>query len=77
MKTHPFCNSTKSRHDRSRVSDLRAEEFEDLILLNDESVRIGNQIFGILTILVRVNLNFSVYSYKSISASGIIFKLNE
>ena len=38
-KTCPFCNSTKSRPDRSRVSGLRAEEFGDLIFLDHGSTQ--------------------------------------
>ena len=36
VKTSPFCNSTKPRPHRSRVSGLRAEEFGDLIFLDQD-----------------------------------------
>ena len=41
VKTCPFCNSTKPRPDRSRVSGLRAEQFGDLIFLDHGSTKIG------------------------------------
>ena len=50
-KTCPFCNSTKPRLDRSRVSGLRAEEFGDLIFLDHGSTQIGDRTFGFLIIL--------------------------
>ena len=34
VKTCAFCDSTKPRPDRSRVSGLRAEEFGELIFLD-------------------------------------------
>ena len=39
VNTCPFCNATKPRPDRSRVSGLRAEEFGDLIFLNHGSTK--------------------------------------
>ena len=51
VKTCPFCNSTKPRPDRSRVSGLRAEEFGDLIFLDHGSTQIGDKTFGFLIIL--------------------------
>ena len=39
VKTWPFCNSIKSRPDRSRVSGLGAEEFGDLIFLDHGSTK--------------------------------------
>ena len=39
VKTCPFCNSTKPRPDRSRVSGLRAEECGDLIFLDHGSTQ--------------------------------------
>ena len=51
VKTCPFCNSTKPRPDRTRVSGLRAEEFGDLIFLDHGSTQIGDKTFGFLIIL--------------------------
>ena len=45
VQTCPLCNSTKPRPDRSRVSGLRADEFEDLILLDHGSTKIGDKSF--------------------------------
>ena len=39
VKTYPFCNSTKPRPERSRVSGLRAEEFGDLIFLDQQRLK--------------------------------------
>ena len=50
-KTCPFCNSTKPRPDRSRVSGIRAEEFGDLVFLDHGSTNIGDTTFGFLIIL--------------------------
>ena len=51
VKTCPFCNSTKPRYDRSRVSGLRAEEFGDLLFLDHGSTKIGDKTFRFLIIL--------------------------
>ena len=51
VKTCPFCNSTKPRPDRSRVSGLRTEEFGDLIFLDHGSTQVGDQTFGFLIVL--------------------------
>ena len=48
VKTSPFCNSTKPRPDRPRVSGSRAEEFGDLIFLDHGSTNIGDKTFGFL-----------------------------
>ena len=45
VKTCSFCNSTKPRYDRSRVSGLRAEEFGDLLFLDHGSTKIGDKTF--------------------------------
>ena len=46
VKMCPFCNYTKPRPDRSRVSGLRAEEFRDLIVLDHGSTKNGDNILG-------------------------------
>ena len=43
VKTCPFCNSTKSRLDRSRVSGSRAEEFGDLVFADHGSTKIEDK----------------------------------
>ena len=43
VKTCPFCNSTKPRPDRSRVSGLRTEECGDLNFLDHGSGKIGDK----------------------------------
>ena len=48
VETCPFCNSIKPRPERSRVSGLRAEKFENLIFLNHGSAKIGDKTFGFL-----------------------------
>ena len=45
VKTCPFCNSTKSRPDRSRVSGLRAEEIGDLVFLDQGSQKLETQLW--------------------------------
>ena len=50
-KTCPFCNLTKPRPDRSRVSGLRAEEFGELIFLDHGSTNIVDKTFGFLIVL--------------------------
>ena len=51
VKTCPFCNLTKPRPDRSRVSGLRAEEFGELIFLDHGSTNIVDKTFGFLIVL--------------------------
>ena len=51
VKTCPFCNATKPRPDRSRVSGLRAEQFGDLIFLDHGSAKIGDKTFRFLIFL--------------------------
>ena len=46
VRTCPFCNSTKPRPDRSRVSGLRAEEFADLIFPDYGSTKFGDKTFA-------------------------------
>ena len=46
VKTCPFCNSTKPRPDRSRVSGLRAEEFGDLTFFGSWFYKDWRPFFG-------------------------------
>ena len=77
VKTSPFCNSTKPRIDRSRVSGLRAEEFGDLIFLDHGSTQIGDKTFGFLVILDGATSHLTTYPCKSTSPSEVISKLRE
>ena len=76
-KTCPFCNSTKPRPDRSRVSGLRAEEFGDLIFLDHGSTKIEDQTFGFLIILDGATSHLTAYPCKSSSPLEVISKLHE
>ena len=77
MKTCPFCNSTKPRPDRSRVSGLRAEEFGNLIFLDHGSTTIGDETFGFLVVLDGATSHLTAYPCKSTSPSEVISKLHE
>ena len=77
VKTCPFCNSTKPRPDRSRVSGLRAEEFGDLIFLDHGSTKIGDKTIGFLIVLDGATSNLTAYPFKSISPSEVISKLHD
>ena len=77
VKTCPFCNSTKPRPDRSRVSGLRAEEFGDLIFLDHGSTKIGNKTFGFLIVSDGATSHLTEYPCKSTSPSEVISKLHE
>ena len=77
VKTCPFCKLTKPRPDRSRVSGLRAEEFEDLIFLDHGSKKIGDKTFGCLLVLDGATSHLTVYPCKSTSPSELISKLHE
>ena len=74
VKTCPFCNSTKSRPGRSRVSGLRAEEFGDLIFLDHGSTKIGDQTFGFLIVFDGATSHLTGYHCKSTSPSEVIFQ---
>ena len=76
VKTCPFCNSTKPRPDRSRVSGLRAEEFEDLIFLDHGSTKIGDRTFGFLIVLDGAISHLTACPCKSTSPSEVISKLH-
>ena len=77
VKTCPFCNSTKPRPDRSRVSGLRAEEFGDLIFLDHGSTTKGDQTFGFLFVLDGATSHLAAYPCKSTSPSESVSKLHE
>ena len=77
VKTCPFCNSTKPRHDRSRVSGMRAEEFGDLLFLDQGSTNIGDQTFGFLIVLDGAPSHLTAYPCKSTSPAEVISKLHE
>ena len=77
VKTWPFCNSTKSRPDKSRVSGLTAKEFGDLIFLDHGSTDIGDQTFRIIIVLNGVTSHLTAYPCKSSSPSKVISKLHE
>ena len=62
-KTCPFCNSTKSSPDRSRVSGMRAEEFGDLIFLDHGLTKIGDKTFGFLIVLDGATSHLSIRSH--------------
>ena len=77
VKTCPFCNSTKSRPDRPRVSGLRTEEFGDVIFVDHGSTKIGDQTFGFLIVLYGATAHLTAYPCKSTSPSELISKLHE
>ena len=77
VKTCPFCNATKPRPDRSRVSGLRAEEFGDLIFLDHGSIKIRDQTFGFLIVSDEATSHLTAYPCKSTSPSRVISKLHE
>ena len=77
VKTCPFCNSTKPRPERSRVSGLRAEEFGDLIFLDHESAKIEDKTFGFLIVLDGAASHLTAYPCKSTSPSEAIKKLHD
>ena len=77
VKTCTFCNSTKPRPDRSRVSRLRAEEFGDLIFLDHGSTKIGDQTFGFLIVVDGATSHLTTYPCKSASPSEVISKIHE
>ena len=77
VKTCPFCNSTKPRPDRSRVSGLRAEEFGDLIFWDHGSTEIGGKTSGFLIILDGATSQLTAYPSKSTFPSEVISKLHE
>ena len=47
VKTRPFCDSTKLRPERSRVSGLCVEDFGELIFLDHGSAKIGDKTYWI------------------------------
>ena len=77
VKKCPFCNSTKPRADRSRVSGWRADEFGDIIFLDHGSTKIGDKSFGFLIILDGATSHLSAYPCKSASPSAVISKLHQ
>ena len=77
VKTCPFCNSSKPRPDRSRVSGLRAEELGDLIFLDHGSTKIGDQTSGFLIVLDGATSHLTAHPCKSTSPSEVISKLHE
>ena len=76
-KTCPFCNSTKPRPDRSRVTGLRAEEFGDLVFSDHGSTKIGDKTFGFLIVLDGATSHLTAYPCKSTFPSEVISKLHE
>ena len=74
VKVCPFCNSTKPRPGRSRVSGLRPEEFGDLIFLDDGSTNIGDQAFGSPIVLDGATSHLTAYHCKSTFPSEVIFQ---
>ena len=78
VQTCPFCNSTKPRSDRSRVSGLRAEEFRELISLDHGSTKIGNKSLWISSCLGWSHItHLTAYPCKSTSPSKATSKLHE
>ena len=77
VKTCPSCNSKKRRPDRSRVCDLRAEEFGDLIFLDHRSAKIGDKTFGFLLVLDGATSQLTAYPCKSTTPSEVISKVHE
>ena len=61
VKTCPFCNSTKPRPDRPRVSGLRPEEFGDLIFLDHGSTKFGQQTFEFLIVVYGPTSQLTAY----------------
>ena len=72
VKTCPFCNSTKPRPDRSRVSGLRTGEFGDLIFSDHRSTNIGDKTFGFEIVLDGATSQFTAYLCKSTSPSVVV-----
>ena len=77
VKTCPFCNSTKPRPDRSRMSGQCAEEFGDFIFSDHGSAKIGNQTFGFLVVLDGAASHSTAYPCKRIAPSEVTSKLHE
>ena len=77
VKRCPFCNSTKPRPDRSRVSGLRAEEFGELNFLDHRSTKKWRQNLGCLTVLHGATSHLTAYPFQSTSPSEVISKLHE
>ena len=67
VTTCPFCNSTKPRPDRSRVSGLWAEEVGDLIFLDHGSTKIGHKTDGLLIVLDGETSHLTAYPCESTS----------
>ena len=77
MKTCPFCNSGKPRLERSRVSELRAEEFGAPIFLDYGSAKIGDKTFGFLIVLDGATSHLTAYPCRSTSTSEATAKLHD
>ena len=77
VKTCPSCNSTEPRPERSRVSGLRAEEFGDLIFLDNGSTKIEDKTFGFLFIWDGTTSHLTAFPCKSTSPSEVISQLHE
>ena len=70
-------NSIEPRPDRSHVSELRSQEFGDLIFLDHGSTKIGHQTVGFLNVLDGATTNLTAYPCKSSSPPEVISKLPE
>ena len=77
VKTCPFCNSIKSRLERSRVSGLRAKEFGDLIFFNHGSAKMETKSSDVWLFSDGVTSHLTVNPCKSTSTSEVIAKLHE
>ena len=77
VKTCPFRNSIKRRHERSPLSGLRAELFGDLILLDHGSAKIGHKTFGFLIVSDGPTSHLTACPCNSTSPSEGISKLFE
>ena len=63
----PILQFDNARPDRSRVCGLRAEEFGDLIHLDQGPIKIGHKTFGFLLILDGATSHLTAYPCKSTS----------
>ena len=76
VKTCPFCNSTKPRPDRSRVSGQEAEDLGDFIFKDHGSTKVGDQTSRFLIVLDSATSHLTAYPRRSTSPAEVISKLH-
>ena len=74
VKTCPFCNAIKLRLSKSRESGLRAEEFGELIFLDQGSAKIEDKPFGFLIVLDGATSHLTAYPCESTCPSEVGFQ---